>query len=102
MTDTPADFIHSTLKAIGRARRDIVSNYPPGVSGNEFEIAGPDYEGESDLPCPVCGGLMMELRYKWDHWLVCQRCKYTGDIDEPGPDPDRDYDETRDRMMLDE
>ena len=31
-----------------------MSNYPPGVTGNEYEIAGPDYEKESDIPCPKC------------------------------------------------
>ena len=90
--------LDTPIKALGKARRNM-NNYPPGVSGNEFEIAGPDYEGESDLPCPECGGLMMELRYKWDRWLACQKCKYTGDIDVPEPDPDRAYDEARDRML---
>lgn len=28
-----------------------MSNYPPGVSGNEFEIAGPDHEWEEEFEC---------------------------------------------------
>ena len=28
-----------------------MSNYPPGVSGNELEIAGPDWEGEVTRTC---------------------------------------------------
>ena len=28
--------------------------YPPGVTGNEYEIAGPDYEEETTLLCPEC------------------------------------------------
>lgn len=31
-----------------------LSNYPPGVTGNEFEIAGPDKEWEIERECPVC------------------------------------------------
>lgn len=28
-----------------------MSNYPPGVSGNEYEIAGPDNEWEEEFEC---------------------------------------------------
>lgn len=28
-----------------------MSNYPPGVTGGEFEIAGPDWEGQVDREC---------------------------------------------------
>lgn len=28
-----------------------MSNYPPGVSGNEFAIAGPDKEWEEEMAC---------------------------------------------------
>lgn len=28
-----------------------MSNYPPGVSGNEYEIAGPDREWEEEFKC---------------------------------------------------
>ena len=31
-----------------------LSNYPPGVTGNEYEIAGPDSEWEEDLYCAKC------------------------------------------------
>lgn len=30
------------------------SNYPPGVSGNEIQITGPD-EFESEFTCQKCG-----------------------------------------------
>lgn len=29
----------------------MLSNYPPGVTGNELEIAGPDWEGEIEVTC---------------------------------------------------
>lgn len=28
-----------------------MSNYPPGVTGNEYEIAGPDHEWEEEFQC---------------------------------------------------
>ena len=31
-----------------------LSNYPPGVTGNEYEIAGPDDEWESEHYCGTC------------------------------------------------
>lgn len=38
--------------------RDFGWNFPPGVSGNELAIAGPDYEEESDQLCTFIN--------KWD------------------------------------
>mgnify|MGYP001278405177 CR=1 FL=1 len=29
----------------------MLSNYPPGVTGNEFQISGPDFEQEVDQEC---------------------------------------------------
>jgi hypothetical protein len=33
----------------------MTSNYPPGVTGNEYEISGPDCEWEEQRECPLCG-----------------------------------------------
>lgn len=30
-----------------------MSNYPPGVTGNEYEIAGPDYERDEERECTM-------------------------------------------------
>ena len=86
----------------------MASNFPPGVTGNEYEIAGPDYEKESDELCPAilwygseCQAPTMEQGFKGDRWLVCDN-GHTTDIEDPGDDPDRKYDEERDRRMLDE
>ncbi len=63
----------------------MTSNYPPGVSGNEYAIAGPDYEEGSDELCPFvrrweedgepveleCGEPTVEQGYAGDRWLVC-------------------------------
>ncbi len=81
----------------------MTSNYPPGVTGREYAIAGPDYERESDIRCPVCGGATMELGYRGDRWLSCddQDHETTLPRDDEGPaDPDATYDAERDRRML--
>ena len=84
------------------------SNYPTGVTGNEYEIAGPDYEVESDELCPAilwygseCQAPTMEEGYGGERWLVCDNCHKT-DIDppDPGDDPDKKHDEERDWKML--
>jgi len=33
----------------------MASNYPPGVTGNEYAIGGPQREWEEEAHCPVCG-----------------------------------------------
>ena len=89
-----------------------MSNYPPGVSGREYEIAGPDREWEADQPrdCPHCGAgknvtvarvlrrhiALAEPRrrtvtfsgYRGDVWWICEECGYTVDETDAGP-PDR-------------
>ena len=32
----------------------MAGNYPPGVSGDEYAIAGPDWQEEAGI-CPGCG-----------------------------------------------
>jgi ribosomal protein L37AE/L43A len=54
-----------------------LSGYPPGVTGREYEIAGPDYEKETDERCPECGSSMTELGYSSEYWLACDHCDYS-------------------------
>ena len=76
-------------------------NYPPGVTGNEFAIAGPAFEEESNVKCSECGGITMAYGYRHERWLVCQDCKHImDDLDTSEPDPDRAYDEARERMLF--
>ena len=58
-------------------------NYPPGVTGNEYQIAGPDYEEEVDGECPVCGNefCLVEQRYRGESWVSCCHCNFEQDID---------------------
>lgn len=60
------------------------SNYPPGVTGNEYEIAGPDYEQDHPESCPKCGEHMVEQGYRGQRWVVCVACDYQRDLD-PAP-----------------
>lgn len=80
----------------------MASNYPPGVTGNEYEIAGPDYSKETEELCPDCSGPCMEEGYRGQRWLSCLNYDHTTDLEPPEPDPDRSYDEERDRQMLEE
>ena len=50
-----------------------LSNYPPGVTGNEFAIAGPDIEQESNEYCEECQKDVdgVEYAYRDDRWFIC-------------------------------
>ena len=77
------------------------SNYPPGVTGNEYAIAGPDYERESTIICDNCGHQMTELGYRGERWLSCD-CGNSDDLPPIETDPDRAYDEARERRLFGE
>ena len=32
----------------------MMSNYPAGVTGNEWQISGPSWEGTVSAQCPMC------------------------------------------------
>ena len=63
-------------------RRNMTSNYPPGVTGNEYQIAGPDYEHKVDGECPKCGerDVLFELGYHSSRWQICDTCGYQEDL----------------------
>ncbi len=58
----------------------MASNYPPGVTGNEYEIAGADYEQDFDEKCPKCNGDMLEQGYHGTRWVTCYECDYQRDL----------------------
>ena len=82
-----------------------MSNYPPGVTGWEPQIAGPESESEKmdemvcDEDCGFGGEVLVtEVRYRADYMVyvewTCPRCGRTHDfeyVDEP--DYDNDYNE---------
>ncbi len=82
-----------------------MSNYPPGVTGNEYQIAGPDYEEDSDELClyPIqnlgeCGAETSEQGYQGKRWLTCYAKEmHVTDLPSIEPDGDRQRDEQIDR-----
>ena len=60
-----------------------MSNYPPGVTGNEFEIVGSDYEKELDDQCPKCYhyNSLIEYGYRSQWWILCNECDYHKDLE---------------------
>lgn len=79
------------------------SNYPPGVTGGEYAIAGPDYEREILVPCEDCGEVaVVECRYRDDRWQSCQSCGWHIELEPNEPDPDRVHDEAVERRLFGE
>jgi hypothetical protein len=56
----------------------VSSNYPLGVTGNEYEIAGPDTETEAQIECSTCEETTEFMVYTFGHekWADCQTCGY--------------------------
>lgn len=72
-----------------------MNNYPPGVTGDEYEIAGPDYERDIDGACPECGqeDSLLEQGYRTSRWVVCSSCGHSYDLSALEPDPDEQRDQ---------
>jgi len=77
-----------------------LSNYPPGVTGNEYAINGAQYEREINEQCEACGhvGLLLEGHYEFGERTICLECDDIQYID-PEPDPDEWYDRTREDAL---
>lgn len=98
-----------------------LSNYPPGVTGNEQEIAGyppctrcgHDFEEHTDDGVPLsecCGAPAIEdtdfcakCRDASGFWACYPECT-CGEYDQypPDPDPDRKHDEEKERKVFGE
>jgi transcription elongation factor Elf1 len=61
----------------------MYDNYPPGVTGNEYPVAGPDGEYESDYLCPICNSTQTGyiITYNGFSWFNCSACDTDTDID---------------------
>jgi hypothetical protein len=55
-----------------------MTNYPPGVTGREYEIAGPDWEKDEDETCEACG-VVATIHTEGYHGFVWSRCAHCGD-----------------------
>lgn len=73
-----------------------MSNYPPGVTGREFQIAGPDTQAEAIVDCPNCGQVeVIVSTYQFLKTWQCD-CGYEYELDEaPDDDPLGYFDEDR-------
>jgi len=69
-----------------------LSNYPDGVTGNEYEIAGPDSEWEEELYCAKCEKTTTFSceSFRKQRSGICSECDY--DIDLGHVDDDIDWD----------
>lgn len=60
-----------------------MSNYPPGVTGNEWQIAGPLFENEVGGECPECGDdeclTWFQLDNSHEEEVSCGTCLSTFD-----------------------
>jgi transcription elongation factor Elf1 len=79
-------------------------DYPPGVTGNELEIAGPDWEGIEDWSCPNCdwNGKVDVSGYRGRFWTTCPSCGLEDEWYAEELEDDRAYDEWKDRQMEEE
>lgn len=60
-----------------------MSNFPPGVSGNEYPIAGPDREWDARVWCHVCEDYTVHTFQSYQHsvWRICDECETQTDED---------------------
>lgn len=77
-----------------------MSNYPPGVTGNELQIAGPAWESVELIDCPECSSTV-----KADAWghggvahFTCPVCAHEWGVSEEDLEPDP-YDAWRDAEL---
>ena len=72
-------------------------NYPPGVTGREYEIAGPDDEWESEHYCEKCEKTTMFSceSFQKQRSGICSECD--SDIDLGHTDDDIDWDAINDQ-----
>ena len=70
-----------------------MSNYPPGVTGNEFEITGATTEIDRPESCPRCEALALtQSTYRDRTWLYCYSCGFTEYPDANGMFPSMEED----------
>jgi len=75
-----------------------VSNYPPGVTGREYQIAGPDHDYEEDRTCEKCGERCEHYveQYEGCEWATCTECGHTTEpVEIDGPDGPDDREQLR-------
>ena len=71
-----------------------MSNLPPGVTGNEWQIAGPDWEDEEQHRCVPCDAVTTHavVSYHGSTWKTCEVCLHESVIEVP---EDEGYEDRR-------
>lgn len=76
-----------------------MSNYPHGVTGSEYAIAGPDSEEEIEGKCPNGHSSVVQLTYRGASWLACGSCDWSTDsVPIEQYDEDIEYDRKREEQ----
>lgn len=60
-------------------------DYPPGVTGREYQISGPDEEWEEERECAECGSdpsVHFCQAYNGTVWTTCSVCQHVTVIEE--------------------
>jgi hypothetical protein len=67
----------------------MASNYPPGVTGREYQIAGADLETEESRTCSACGltEVVIVEWYDYSKWFTCEGCGAENDLSSEIPEP---------------
>jgi hypothetical protein len=75
----------------------MAGNYPDGVTGNEYAIAGPDSEWEEELYCEKCevDTIFGCESFQKQRSGICNECGF--DVDLNGTDDDRDWDDVNEQ-----
>ena len=70
-----------------------LSNYPDGVTGNEYEIAGPDSEWEEELYCAKCEKTTTFSceSFRKQRSGICSECESELDLGHADDDIDWDW-----------
>lgn len=61
----------------------MTSNYPPGVTGNEYAISGPDFEKEEERMCAKCERTTLHFiagHHDIGVWAECEVCHIETDL----------------------
>ena len=56
-----------------------MSFYPPGVTGNEYAISGPEWEREIEGECPNGHAALWEEGHDGHIWQSCAECDWVSD-----------------------
>lgn len=85
-------------------RREFGWDYPPGVTGFEPQIAGPNDEHETEAYCPTCRSMRPGLLQSYGVrtlWFTCDVCNEGREFDDWAEEAEeRRFDELREEGLI--